>query len=80
MVKVLILNAFRFIPNIDSEEAAECIYRSTILEGQEEVYLWWYFKYLNVILDLVPVWIRDLISEQLLSKRIVAPARKSKSG
>jgi hypothetical protein len=76
----LSIKSLRFIPNIDSEEAAEHIYTSTILDGQEEVYLWRYLKYLRIILDILPVWTRDFISENFLSKRMVTHTRKTKSG
>ncbi|TNV77081.1 hypothetical protein FGO68_gene15710 [Halteria grandinella] len=53
------------IPTLNQEATAKKIHDS-ILAHKKEVYIWWFIEYMRVVIDLVPLGVRNFLVQRLM--------------
>ena len=59
------MNLYSILPTLDQVQTASKIYDSIMTESKE-VYIWWFIFYLRFAVDLLPLYLRNILIKVLM--------------
>jgi hypothetical protein len=58
---------YSIIPTLTAEYAAQKIFTS-LIERKKEVYIWWYIPYMRIVVDLLPLGLRNWVIQTFMGE------------